>query len=324
MKVSNFHLGKALAQAYDIVSVFLGLFIVGGATSTMPAAAGGYSNTHGSKNPVGDFSTVGIVTQINGEAFLDASADHTDAAILKNTQTITKGNRIWVSKDSRVVVTTIDNNEIIVGPNSIVEFINYEKFKILNGMAFLKLEFGTLSFETNYMNGKADVIGSQVAVVTDEEYTQTLAVKSDIKVWNPHLESAKLLLKEGEFTDKEVGSDFLQPRRPKIAFEDDAVQFLKNFGEIKFNPKKPEVRKIASIQSIKPKLEKKKELTLEEKIAYQEARDKQRKMMLSRMSGMEIDIDEADENDNSQSSSSGRGVASGKRLKPSFELIKKR
>lgn len=331
MKVSNFHYRKALAQAYDVVSVILGIFIVGGATSTMPAVAGGYSNTNGNKHSVGDFSTVGIVTHIYGEAYLDASVDHTDALTLKTTQTITKGNRIWVSKDSRVVVTTIDNNEITVGPNSIVEFVHYSKIKILDGMAFINLESGSLSFETNYMNGKLDTNGAQAAVITDEEYTQTLAVKADTKVWNPHLESAKILLKEGEFTDKEVGSDFLQPRRPEIVYEADAIEFLKNFGNIKFTTKKQEERKIASLKAVKPTVEKKKEVTLEDKIMYQEAKDKQRKMMLSRMSGIEVDFEdieetneEANDVNGGQHPSVGRDVTSSKKLKPSFELIKKR
>ncbi len=323
MKVSKSSLRYTLAQAIDVVSVFLSIFIVGGATSTMPAVAGGYSNAHGSKSSVGDFSTVGIVTQITGDAFLDASVDHTDAAILKETQTLTKGNRIWVSKDSKVTVTTIDNNEVIIGPNSIVEFQNYEKFKIISGMAFLKLEFGALTFETLYMSGKADIAGSQAAIITDEEFTQVLAVKSDLKVWNPHLETAKILLKESEFTEKEVGSDYLQPKKPELVQESDAKNFLEHFGNIPFVAKKFEEpkREVASVGITKPKKVIKKEASLEDKIAYQEAKDKQKKMMMSRLMGSEIDLDDDEEKTNS---SSGRGVATVRKLKPSFELIKKR
>lgn len=209
------------------------MFLAAAVLGTIPAV-GGYSNT---VPEGGDFTTVGIVTQVEGGAFMLSSAALARGASKAETvapgRGMLAGDRLWVEAHSLVrVVDTEGGRMTIAGPAS-VEFVRksrgYAAVRIFKGsVKFHAAEGSTMKFENTLVDGTVDGEG---AVWASDRLVQILGLTGDVKAWHPQLSQAVVLVVPGYFSESSDRFRHLQPSRPLRADEARFQTFLSRFEE---------------------------------------------------------------------------------------------
>ncbi|MBI3557442.1 MAG: hypothetical protein HY074_14350 [Deltaproteobacteria bacterium] len=203
---------------------------------TVPAV-GGYSNTttdsvHASAPESGDFSTVGIVTQVTGGTF--AVADGKSAAqALEVGQGVVSGDRIWVEQGGLVRLTDTEGGRITVAGPASVEFVRRGRLhavaRIFKGaVKFRAAEGQTMHFENAFVAG---TVAGEGAVWTSGDTVQVLGLTGDVKAWHPHLVQAAVLVTPGFFTESSLHFKHLQPKIPVRVDGEHFEHFLSRFEE---------------------------------------------------------------------------------------------
>lgn len=194
-------------------------------TGTMPAA-GGYSTK----------PTVGIVTQVEGAAFI-VSTGETKARELRIGLGLTEGDRFWVESRGLVRLTDTQGNRVTVaGPATIGLKKRGQVYVSRGSVKFKSADSQAVSFESALVNGSVD---GEAAIWVSPELVQMLGLSGDVKAWHPELASSPVSLAPGYFAESLNNSQHLQPKRPARADESRFAAFLERFeksAEDRFDP----------------------------------------------------------------------------------------
>lgn len=197
--------------------------------STIPAV-GGYSNTV--PNVGGDFTTVGIVTQVEGGAFAvhqGKSAANTVAI----GQGILSGDRVWVEPKGLVRIADTDGGRVTVSGPSTIEFLRRGRHAVIvrvhSGSVVLRAADGeVLRFEHPLVAGS---IAGEGALWSSRDLVQLVGLAGDVKAWHPHLEQAAALVAPGFFVESSTHFKHLQPSKPTRVDAKRVEVFLSRFEE---------------------------------------------------------------------------------------------
>lgn len=205
---------------------------------TMPAV-GGYSNV----SPGDDFTTVGIVTQVEGGAFAVAAGKSTGETIELG-RGVLAGDRMWVESHALVRMTDTSGSRLTISGPAAVEFTkkgrNHNVVRVTRGsVKFHAIDGHPMYFENAFVAG---LVAGEAAVWASAELMQIAGLAGDVKAWHPHLTSAQVLIAPGFFTESSIGFKHLQPKRPVRAEGGLFETFLARFEE----PVSSESRAIAS------------------------------------------------------------------------------
>ncbi len=203
---------------------------------TVPAV-GGYSNTttdsvHASAPEGGDFSTVGIVTQVLGGSF-SVEAGKSAARTIEVGQGVQSGDRIWVEHKALVRITDTEGGRITVAGPASVEFVRkgrtHAVARIFKGsIKFRAAEGQVMRFENAFVAG---TVAGEGAVWASADSVQVLGLTGDVKAWHPHLVQAAVLVTPGFFTESSLQFKHLQPKIPVRIDAEHFEHFLSRFEE---------------------------------------------------------------------------------------------
>lgn len=191
------------------------------------------SSASGYSNPV---LTVGIVTQVEGAAFLVPSGESASAPVSVG-QGFYEGDRLWVEPSSLARLTDTFGSRLTVAGPAVVELEARGKVRVLRGSVKFKAADGqVISFRNSLIEG---TVTGEGAVWSSSEMTQVLGLAGDVKVWHPQLPAARVSVAPGFFTQSSTSFKHLQPKRPVRAGDADFQSFLAKFeksGEDKVEP----------------------------------------------------------------------------------------
>lgn len=201
---------------------------VGAAMMGTVPAVGGYSNaSHG-----GDFTTVGIVIQVEGSSFVVAAGKSAGESV-KVGRGLGHGDKLWVEDGGIVRVSdTSGSNLTIAGPTAL-EFVRIAKLHSLVRITRGNVKFHSSSgksmyFESPLVNG---MIAGEAAVWMSTETAQVAGLSGDVKVWHPQLVNSKVSVSPAFFTESSTRNKYLQPKKPERADTKLFEEFLARFDE---------------------------------------------------------------------------------------------
>lgn len=211
--------------AVGIYAAILKGAFVAAALGTVPAV-GGYSNTTRGVKPSSDFTTVGIVTQVEGGVF-GIRAKRASAQPVQLGWGVRRGDRVWVEDGALARVTDLSSGWITVAGPAGVLFKQSGHVVIYKGSARIHAPDGRpFFFGTGFVEG---AVQGEAGVWASRDRTQVLAINGDTRAWHPHLAAAAVLITPGTFAESMPSEKFLQPRKPVAADGEKSERFLAKF-----------------------------------------------------------------------------------------------
>lgn len=211
------------------VEVGLAALTMAAMLGTIPAV-GGYSST--AQLAGSEFTTVGIVTQVEGSAFL-FEGESAMADLARPGRGVRHGDRLWVEEDGFVRLTDTSDNRVTVAGPATIEFKRKSRKQVLvrvlsGSVKFRAVENNALHFENALSVGQ---VAGEAAVWASPKHVQVVALSGEVKVWHPKLPAAPVTVAPGQFTELASSTRHLSPKVPAAVNEESFTDFLERFDE---------------------------------------------------------------------------------------------
>lgn len=190
---------------------------------TIPMA-GGYSNTRSravSGKPArvlrkvsSDFTTVGIVTQVEGNAFAVAQNSLTGEALAVG-RGVLAGDCFWVERASLVRLSDTEGNRLVIAGPALAQFVRRDHAPVVRVVSgsfkFRATEGRGMRFENAFVAGE---VAGEGALWASETLVQIAGLSGRVRAWHPRLESARTEIEPGFFSEASPAFHQLQPQKP--------------------------------------------------------------------------------------------------------------